>query len=67
MGQIRKRGRVYWIRYSRNGKRYAESARSSTRKVAEDLLKVREGDIAKGVAITPAIGRLRFEDAAEIC
>ena len=28
MGQIRKRGKVYWIRYYRNGQRIEESAPS---------------------------------------
>ena len=28
MGQIRKRGGVYWIRYYRDGQRYEESART---------------------------------------
>lgn len=64
MGQIRKRGGVYWIRYYRNGRRFEESARSSSWKVADDLLKRYEGDIAKGLPLSAAIGRLRFEDAA---
>ncbi len=32
---------------------------------ARDLLKVREGDVAKGVPISPKIGRLRFEEAVK--
>ena len=32
---------------------------------ARDLLRDREGDIAKGVPISPKIGRLRFDDAAK--
>lgn len=64
MGQIRKRGGVYWIRYYRNGRRFEESARTDAYKVAADLLKTYEGDIAKGLPMSAAIGRLRFEDAA---
>ena len=30
---------------------------------ARDLLKVKEGDIAKGVPVSPKAGRVRFEDA----
>src|SRR2546423_1319264 len=63
MGQIRKRGGVYWIRYYRDGRRFEESARTDKHEAARDLLKVREGDIAKGVPVTSAIGRYRFEDA----
>jgi integrase len=64
MGQIRKRGEIYWVRYYRAGKRHEESTRSSKRADAERLLKLREGDVAKGVPISPAIGRLTFDDAA---
>ena len=64
MGQIRKRGGVYWIRYYREGRRFEESARTAKHEKASDLLKVREGDIAKGIPVSSQIGRLRFEDAA---
>lgn len=64
MGQIRRRGNRWWIRYSRNGKRYDESSGSVRKGDAVALLKLREGDIAKGVAVTPQIGRLRFDEAA---
>ena len=65
MGQIRKRGGVYWIRYYRDGRRFEESARSDKKQTAVDLLKIREGDVAKGVPISAKIGRLRFEEAAK--
>jgi integrase len=64
MGQLRKRGEIWWIRYYRNGRRYEESSGSDKKGKAIDLLKIREGDGAKGLPVTPAIGRLRFEDAA---
>lgn len=63
MGQIRKRGDVWWIRYYRNGRRYEESARTTKLGVARHLLKLREGGGAKGIPVTPKIGRLRFDDA----
>jgi integrase len=63
MGQLRKRGKVWWIRYYRNGQRFEESARTSNRDVARDLMKVKEGDVARGVPMSAKIGRLRFEDA----
>lgn len=65
MGELRKRGAIWWIRYYRNGRRYEESARSTKQEDATLLLKQREGDIAHGLPITPAIGRLTFEDAAK--
>jgi hypothetical protein len=64
MGQLRKRGGVWWIRYYRNGKRHEESASSDKKKAAIDLLRIREGDISKGAPISAKIGRLRFEEAA---
>jgi hypothetical protein len=64
MGQLRKRGNVWWIRYYRNGQRFEESADSSKKGVAVDLLKIREGDGAHGLPVNPKMGRLRFEDAA---
>jgi integrase len=65
VGELRQRGKVWWIRYYRNGRRHEESAHTTKQKVAEDLLKIREGDVAKGVPVSAAVGRLRFEEAAQ--
>ena len=65
MGQLRKRGDIWWIRYYRDGRRYEESARTDSWEKAGDLLRDREGDIAKGVAITAKVGQIRFEEAAD--
>ena len=65
MGQIRKRGDIWWIRYYRNGHRYEESARTESWEEARDLLRKREGAIAGGAAVSPKIGRIRFEEAAQ--
>jgi integrase len=65
MGQIRKRGGVWWIRYYRDGRRFEESARTEKKQAAVDLWKIREGDVAKGVPISAKIGRLRFEEASK--
>lgn len=64
MGQIRKRGKTYWIRYYRNGQRFEESARTAVYDDARDLLKTREGDIAKGLPVSAKMGRLKFDEAA---
>src|SRR5437764_1221275 len=64
MGQIRQVGRIWWIRYYRAGKRHEESSGSKKKSAAIDLLKKREGDVAHGLAVSPKIGRLRFEEAA---
>ena len=65
MGEIRQRGKVYWIRYYyyRNGRRYEESSHSTKKGAAVDLLKIREGDVAKGIPVTAKVGQLRVEEA----
>ena len=64
MGELRQRGKTWWIRYYREGRRYEESARTTRKDEAVRLLRLREGDIAKGAQVTSEIGRLRFADAA---
>ena len=41
-----------------------EISRIEKRGDAERLLRLREGDIAKGIPVSPQLGRFRFEDAA---
>jgi len=65
MGEIRKRGKTYWIRWCRDGRRYEESAKTDKYDTARELLKQREGDVSKGQPLTAKIGRLRFEEAAK--
>lgn len=65
MGELKRRGRIWWIRYYRDGKRYEESSRSAREGDAKRLLRLREGDIERGLPVTSKIGRLRFEEAAE--
>jgi integrase len=64
MGELKLRGRIWWVRYYRNGRRHEESARTAKKTEAERLLRLREGDVAKGLPISPKIGRLTFDEAA---
>src|SRR5262245_42682700 len=64
MGELRKRGGIWQIRYYRNGKRHEESSHSNKKEVARDLLRRREGAIADGVPVTAKINRFRFDEAA---
>jgi integrase len=48
-GNVSRRGSIWWIRYSRNGKQYQESSKSENRKDAERMLAKRLGDIASGL------------------
>jgi integrase len=65
MGMLRRRGNIWWVKYYRNGRPYEESSRSSKEGDARRLLRLREGDIERGVPVTPKLGRLRFEEAAQ--
>ena len=67
MGTIyrRKDSKKLWIKYYKDGRASYESSGSTRRKDAEKLLKLREGDVARGVPVTPQVGRLRFDEAAK--
>lgn len=65
MGQIRKRGTFYQIRYYRNGQRIEETTAFTKYDEARTLLKDREGDISKGVPITATSTRLTFDTAVQ--
>ena len=65
MGTIYKRGGVYWIKYSRKGKPYFESAKSGKEADAKRLLKIREGNIAEGKFQGLNVERITFDELAE--
>lgn len=67
MGSIyrQKGSRNLWIKYYRAGRVFRESSGSARKADAQRLLRLREGDIERGVPVSPRIGRLRFEEAAE--
>ncbi|MGQ0736573.1 MAG: tyrosine-type recombinase/integrase [Acidobacteriota bacterium] len=65
MGELKQRGQIWWIRYYKNGRRYEESSGSEKESDAKSLLRLREGDIERGVAITPKVGRIRFDEAVK--
>jgi len=63
MGELRKRGQVWWIRYYVDGHRYEESSGSKLKREATTLLRQREGDLSKGLPVSPKVGRLTFTQA----
>src|SRR5262245_25791155 len=65
MGELKRRGQIWWIRYYKNGKRCEESSGSTKEAEAKSLLRLREGDIERGVALTPKVGRIRFDEGAK--
>jgi hypothetical protein len=65
MGMIYQRGKVYWIKYYRNGKPYRESSKSKKEADAKRLLKKREGEIGNGKLPGIYFDRVRFGELAE--
>ncbi len=65
-GHVYTRGRIWWIRYSVDGKRYRESTGSTDRREAEKLLRCRQAELGLGRFVEPDVRRTTFEDLAEI-
>ena len=65
MGTIYKRGRTYWIQYCKNGQVYRESSGSSTKMVARQLLKQREGILSMGKKPPVDFERVKFDKLVE--
>jgi hypothetical protein len=71
MGSVYKRGNVWWIAYVRDGQQFCESSRNKangakgTHADATRLLQLREGDVAKGLPVSPEIGRMLFSEALQ--
>ena len=66
MGEIRLRGRIWWVRYCREGRRYEESSGSAKHEDAKRLLRLKEGDIERGIPVTPRLGRLTFVEGVKM-
>lgn len=65
MGMIYKRGRIWWLKYYRDGRPFFESSGSIQEAEARRLLKKREGEIAIGKRPGIYFDRIRFDDLAE--
>lgn len=61
----KKESAVYWAKYYRNGIPIRESTCTTAFGEARTFLNRREGDVAKGVPITPKMGRVKFREIAE--
>ena len=66
MGSIyrRPRSKYLWSEYYQNGRVVRESTGTTKETVARRMLRVREGDVERGIPITPKSGRVTFEEAA---
>ena len=65
MGMRYQRGAVWWVKYYRNGRAMRESTGSAKESEAIRLLKIREGDIERGLPVNPKLNRIRFDEAAK--
>jgi hypothetical protein len=55
----------YWVKYYRSGRPMRESSGSEKEGDAKQLLKLREGDVARGVPVTPKVGRVTIDELIE--
>ena len=62
MGSIYKRGNTWHVKYYRNGKSYRESSHSIKKSVAENLLKLREGQLQLGTFPGLKVDRTTFDE-----
>ena len=65
MGHIYQRGRIFWIKYHRDGRPFYESSGSGKEGDAKRLLRLREGDIERGVQVTPRMNKAILGELAE--
>ena len=65
MGHIYKRGNIYWIKYSRNGKPYYETTKSKEEADAKRLLRKREGEISEGKIPGIYFERVKFDELTD--
>jgi integrase len=62
----RHKGRpTYWIKYKSAGQWQYESSHSTREADAVRLLRLREGDTAKGIPVTSQVGRLKYDEARD--
>ena len=62
MGSIYQQGKIYWIKYYRNGKPYYESTRTQDISIAKRKLKIREGEVADNRFTGLQSERVVFDD-----
>lgn len=62
---LRKGTRKYWIKYVQHGRIVRESAETTNISEARRKLRNREGEVAKGMVITPDVGKITFDEAVE--
>jgi integrase len=65
MGSIYQQGKIYWIKYYRNGKPYYESTKTQDISIAKRKLKIREGEVADNRFTGLQSERVVFDDLTQ--
>jgi hypothetical protein len=65
-GCLYRRGRIYWVKLSVNGKPVYMTSHSSRREDAVRLLNSFLGDAARGKPVIPKADQVKFEDAVAV-
>lgn len=65
MGSTYRRGQIWWIKYYRNGRAMREISESARESDAKKLLAIREGDIARGLPVSPRQARIIIAELLE--
>lgn len=65
MGSLFKRGKVWWVKYYKNGKSFRESSSSDKKMVAKQFLSRKEGEIAEGKVPSVCYDKVRFIELAD--
>jgi integrase len=55
----------YWIKYQLNGRPVCISTDSDKYETAKSMLKLREGDVERGIPTTAAVNKITFDEAAQ--
>jgi integrase len=66
MGSLFQRGKYWYIQYYENGKQHQESSKSTSKMVANRLLKKREGDILDGKIPSVRYEKTQFRDLKKL-
>ncbi len=61
LGSVYKRGRVWWIAYCIGGKQYCESTHTSNRRLALQILALKQSEILRGKFHLPSANPPKFE------
>ena len=62
-GEIRERP-TFWLKYYQNGRAIRESTGTTKETVARRMLRLREGDVERGIPVNPRMDRITFDEAA---